>query len=142
MKTLVVYHSRTGNTRKVAERIARALKADLDEIVDKSPKKGMFMLGMSAFFNMKASIETKKDSSSYDLVVIGTPVWAGRVCPPVKTYISKNTFKRVAFFCTCDGDPGKVFEQMTSLVGHPLATVEIINNKRSKDIYHFCRHLR
>ncbi len=32
MKTLVVYHSRTGTTTKVAQRLAATLKADVVEI--------------------------------------------------------------------------------------------------------------
>ena len=34
MKQLVVYYSRTGNTKKIGQEIATALGADLDEIVD------------------------------------------------------------------------------------------------------------
>ena len=35
MRTLVVYYSRTGNTKFVAEKIAEYLKADLCEVVEK-----------------------------------------------------------------------------------------------------------
>ena len=40
MKALVVYYSRTGNTKHVAEMIAGALKADLEELVDKRGREG------------------------------------------------------------------------------------------------------
>ena len=35
MKTLVVYYSRTGNTKYVAEKIAENLGAEICEVVDK-----------------------------------------------------------------------------------------------------------
>ena len=40
MKKLVVYYSRTGNTKQIGEEIATALGADLDEIVDQKDVHG------------------------------------------------------------------------------------------------------
>jgi menaquinone-dependent protoporphyrinogen IX oxidase len=44
--------------------------------------------------------EPEKDSASYDLVVVGTPIWAGAVAPAIRTYLSQNKerLKRVASF--------------------------------------------
>ena len=41
MKTLVVYYSRTGFTKLVAEMIADKLGADCKEIIDKTDRKGV-----------------------------------------------------------------------------------------------------
>jgi len=38
LKSLVVYYSRTGNTRFVAEKIAKEIGADFEEIVDKKKR--------------------------------------------------------------------------------------------------------
>jgi flavodoxin len=35
VRVLVVYYSRTGNTRFVAENMAGKLKADIEEVIDK-----------------------------------------------------------------------------------------------------------
>ncbi|MCK4272271.1 flavodoxin family protein [bacterium] len=44
MKSLVVFYSRTGNTRRVAEMIAQGLDAILQELVDKKSRKGPIAL--------------------------------------------------------------------------------------------------
>lgn len=41
MSRLVVFYSRTGNTKKVAEALARELKCDTDEILETKSRKGI-----------------------------------------------------------------------------------------------------
>jgi flavodoxin len=41
LKSLVLFYSRSGNTRRVAEMIARQLEADIQELVDKKGRAGM-----------------------------------------------------------------------------------------------------
>jgi flavodoxin len=40
MRTLVAYYSRTGNTKFVAEKIAKCLNAETCEVIDKKNRKG------------------------------------------------------------------------------------------------------
>ena len=42
MKVLVAFYSRTGSTKLVAEAIAQALNADVEEIKDKKDRNGIF----------------------------------------------------------------------------------------------------
>jgi flavodoxin len=109
MKTLVVFYSRTGITRKVAESIRENLKCDLEELVDLKERKGPigFLVSCKDGF-MKKLTEIKqvqKDPGDYDLVILGTPVWAGTMSCAVRTYIQQNKdkFKSIAFFCTAGG---------------------------------------
>ncbi len=41
MKVLIVYYSRSGQTRNIAEVIAKKLGAELEEIVDHRNRKGL-----------------------------------------------------------------------------------------------------
>jgi flavodoxin len=130
MKTLVAYYSRTGNTKRVAEALAENLNADNEAIVSDTKGKGMGRLAMQAFLRVRAKIaQTTNDAASYDMVVIGSPVWAGKMSSPIRTYLAQNKdkFTSVAFFCT-HGNPRsegsvKMLESMETLSGKKAAAV-------------------
>lgn len=118
MKTIVVYYSLSGNTKFVAEKIAEQLDADLCEITDKNFKKGrmLYVKGdMAAMREKLSDIEATKSIENYDLVVVGSPVWAGKIAPPIRTFLVNNNFseKQLAFFVSIGGDkPEKTFENI------------------------------
>ncbi|XHH08235.1 MAG: flavodoxin family protein [Candidatus Bathyarchaeia archaeon] len=110
MKCLVVYYSRTGKTRFVAETIASQLGAELEEIIDQKKRSGSLgwiMAGKDASRKSLTEISpATKSPKDYDLIVIGTPIWAWSPTPAVRTYIKQNNLsgKKVALFYTSDGD--------------------------------------
>ena len=109
MKTLVVYYSRTGKTKSVAEKVAAELEAEIEEIVDLKNRNGRFgflKAGYDATRGNKTKIKEMKNSpSDYNLIVIGTPVWNSRPASAISTYLQNNSFsgKNVAIFCTNEG---------------------------------------
>jgi flavodoxin len=145
MKPLIVFYSRTGTTRKVAESIKKILKCDAEEILDVKSRAGLLgylRSGKEATLKKLAEIKpAKKNPSLYDLVIIGTPVWAFNMSSPVRTYVSKNKgkFNKVAFFCTMGGSGDKnTFGEMAKLCGKKpaallsLKTNEVLDGKYSK----------
>ena len=123
-KVLVVFYSRTGNTKKVAEDIARGLNADTEQLIDKKDRSGAggyLLAGKDAAKEKLAEIDPiKNDPAKYDLVIMGTPIWAWNMTPAVRTYISNNrsSFKDVAFFTTAGGTkPDKIITKMETLSG-------------------------
>ena len=111
MKALVTFYSRDGHTKRAAEIIAKALNADIDEIKDKKPRKGIIgflRAGYDATRGKTTEINFSKNPADYDIVIIGSPVWNGRVTPAVRTYLLKNRdgIKKAAFFATCAGREG------------------------------------
>jgi len=110
MKSLVVYYTRTGKTKFVAETIASELGADIEEIVDlkkRSGPVGWIMSGKDASRKSQTEIaQTTKQPKDYEFIIIGTPIWAWSPTPAVRTYIQKNSLagKKVALFYTSDGD--------------------------------------
>jgi len=60
---------------------------------------------LSALERARLELRLSAVFSNYDLVIVGTPVWASNVSTPVRTYLSQNRglLPRVAFFCTMGG---------------------------------------
>ena len=103
MTYLVVYYSRTGNNRTIAESIANKLSADIDEIVDKKNRQGRLnwlLAGKDSRSGKLTEIEYQKNPQDYDTIIIGAPIWAWSPIPPLRTYLQEVDLsgKRVAFF--------------------------------------------
>lgn len=119
MHTLVVFYSLEGNTRFIAEVIAKQLNADLLEL---KPVKAYQSTGFSRYFWGGKSVVLKEepelvnagiDLSKYDSIIIGTPVWANSFAPPLNTFVHRYQFsnKKVALFaCHGGGGANKCFK--------------------------------
>jgi flavodoxin len=121
MKTLVAYYSRSGITKKIAEDIANKLGADIEGIIDLKNRKGTlgFLSGGkdAALKHLTKIKPVEKEPQSYDLVIVGTPLWAGTMAPAVRTYLHENMLsKKTAFFFTSGGSgQEKIFEDMKKM---------------------------
>ena len=93
---LCMYYSRTGNTKKAMEEIAEALGAELVELSDERDRtgwKGWLRSGLDAMRRTTAPLlpyETEKPLSEYRLVILGTPVWAGRCSSIVRCFLKQH----------------------------------------------------
>ncbi|MFW6141848.1 MAG: flavodoxin family protein [Candidatus Saliniplasma sp.] len=123
MEALVVYYSRNGTTRKLAEVIANKLDGDIEEIVDNKSRRGSFKYLKSGFEALRCKIEEindpKKDPADYDIVILGTPVWAHRMSTPLRSYLHrmKDRIDEAAFFCTYDMSGSKsTFSDMSKVL--------------------------
>lgn len=91
MKTLVIYYSYTGNTKRLAERLSQETQVDLYELKDrKRPGKvKVCVAGCIAALRMKhwpvAPIEA--DLHAYEKIIIMAPVWAGHPVPQINTVL-------------------------------------------------------
>ena len=74
-------------------------------------------------------ISCPKKSEDYKIVILVSPLWAGMLPPPSYSYISKNNFKKIAFFsCNGNGKAQKSLEQMRKLNKLPLETGFVSQN--------------
>lgn len=126
MKTLVVYYSRTGTTRALAQALAEALDADIDEVVLRNRRGplGFLRALIDNLTHAEPAVSSKRDPANYDLVVVGSPVWAGGVASPLRSYLLQfgGVLKQVAAFCASGsgGDQAQWFEEVERLTGRRL----------------------
>ena len=155
MNTLLVYYSRTGTTKKVAEAITKNLNCQVEEILSVKDRKGAMgyiVSGKEATMKTPAEIEeTKIDSAQFDCVIIGTPIWAWNVSSPVRAYLvaNKGKFKKVAFFCTQGGSgDSRAFLEMEKICAVKpessltLLTKEVVVGDFEEKVKDFCRGLK
>ncbi len=116
MKTLVAYYSLGGNTKSVAEKVARSLRADVIEIktVKEYPDDYDVLLSLGekevASGYIPALRPVDIDWDKYEAVLLGTPVWWSSFAPAMKKFISNYKWKgRVVYpFVTHDNTVGHV----------------------------------
>lgn len=146
MKKLVIYYSRTGNTKKVAEFIAKRAGADIEELIDLKNRTGEFWkkeAGRDAVDKSLTKLrEVQKNPQDYDAIFIGTPVWASNITPAVRTYLKqyKVCRKNIILFCTAKSvGTAEVLNDLESLIrdsyflGNLSILEEEIKTKRYKE---------
>lgn len=140
MKILIVYYSHTGNTEIIAKELAQNLNCDLEKITEKNPRSGvigMILAGKDAALQKSsATNEIQHQIADYDLVIIGTPVWAWNISNPIRGFLEKHkqNIKKTAFFATMGGSGDKrAFSQMEKILGFsPTATIAFIDRAVKK----------
>ena len=145
MRTAIVYYSMSGNTAFIAEKLAEGTEADLIEIrpVKAYPGKGVRKFlwgGKSAVMEETPSLEPYKfRGEEYGRIVIGFPVWAGNMAPPVRTFLKENrdmlqNKKVYAFACQSGNGAEKAFGKLQECLGGKSldGTLVLIDPKKKK----------
>lgn len=105
MKTCIIYHSYSGVTRDIAEKISASCGGDLVEVTPKDNYSTLSAYSLGCIRARKEACDPISpdsiDVSSYDLIVIGTPVWAWKATPAINGAI--------AALKGCDGKPAVIF---------------------------------
>ncbi|MFC1632322.1 flavodoxin family protein [Candidatus Omnitrophota bacterium] len=116
MKIAVVYYSYSGKTHQAAEIIVELLQAQGKtvqclRIEAPQESKNFAIQAKRALFKQKVAIEPiQSDLSVYDLMILGSPVWAREMVPAVRSYlqsVSGLDGKKVIIFVTYASGFGK-----------------------------------
>ena len=98
MGKLFIYFSNSGNGELVAEKL-KEKDYDIVKVVPKKnlPKsfvslilKGGFLAGIK---NKMKIQDLNVDFSAYDEIIIGSPIWNGRITPPINTILAMPELK-------------------------------------------------
>src|SRR5665647_1930160 len=108
MKTSIIYHSYSGITRGIAEKIQKACGGDLIEVKPKENYSTLTAYSLGCYRAMKEECDKiepeTNDVSASDVVVIGTPVWAFKATPATNAAIAALKGcdgKKAVIFATC-----------------------------------------
>ena len=141
MKPLIAFYSFTHNNKLLAKHLQNELGCDLLEIQEEKKRKGISIL-LDLIFNRTPKIKTHlHDVASYDHCILISPVWAGKIATPLKSFLlkEKKNIKEYSFITVCGGgNPNqkeKLAGQFTSLLSQrPTSICELwINDRLPKD---------
>lgn len=127
---LCIYYSRSGNTKKAMEEIAEALDAELVQLHDSGGRKNWLLCGLEAMKRTVRPIRkfhTERPLADYRLVIVGSPIWAGRCTPVVRSFLKEygSELRNVAYLVTrgTENKNEEVYLQMDQYVpdGHRAA---------------------
>ena len=143
MKTAIVYYSMGGNTAWAAGQLASRLDAELIALtpVKAYPDRGARKFlrgGRAAMLGETPALEPYNfDAAAYDRIVLGTPLWAGRISPPLRSFLKEQGAaladkSLAAFICSGGGDDAKAFAQLRSLLGRDLTAELSLTDPRDR----------
>lgn len=125
MKTVILYYTFGGSTKKEAERLAAELDATLYRV--KEAKNRSFLAafipgGLHAKQRKVVAIEPLEiDLKEYDRIIIGCPVWNAHPAPPFNAIVEKLPEGKEVEIFLCSGGGGTA--------GSKQGTIEMIENK-------------
>ena len=137
MRNVIVYYSQGGNTDFAAKAIAAALEADTLRI---EPVRAYPSAGFRKFFwGGKSAVMAERPKlrpydfhpEAYDRIILGFPVWAGNVTPPLRTFVQENLAalqgRRVAAFaCQSGAGAEKALGKLKACLGVPRLEAELV----------------
>ena len=116
----MVYYSFEGNTKLIGDTIAKSIGADVlalkpaNEIKSKGFMKYVWG-GTQVVMGKAPKLEPYEiNTQDYDVIFIGTPVWAWTYAPPFNTFFKEASIlrKKVALFTCHGGQNGKTFDKI------------------------------
>ena len=143
-KPLIVYYSRTGNSRIVADALMEYLSGTIEEIQSTKNRDGLlgvFTCVLDQLLDRDDILKPlDKDPRNYDPVIIVSPIWIGKISSPARTFIKQAGLegKDVYLVLTYNGslteDKEKALEETITAQGITLKGLyKIITKEQTAD---------
>jgi len=113
MKTLILFYSYTGNSKRFAENLSKKIGADIEEVkTDKRPGTiAAYVLGSLSAMRQKSVIikPIQADIRQYDHFILIAPIWAGNPAPAFNSMIDNLSAKKSVelYFISGSGNSNK-----------------------------------
>lgn len=128
MKTIVVYYSRKGSNKYLAENISKTLSCEIEEI---KPRLNVFILFL---MNIHLGIRALKHNiKEYDRVILCGPIWMGKFIPPLRSFCERyiRQINKLIFVTCC----GSTYAMKDEKFGHGLVFKEVENLLKDKCVF-------
>ena len=129
MNYKVVYFTRTGTSKRVAEKIANKLSCEVVQITDNMNWKGILGFIKGGYYATRkkdVDIKIHGNLAGTDELIVVTPLWAGGVVPAIKTFFKTTTLDRIHLVVTSGN----------SIMKNPLgfkSVSDIMKSKKNED---------
>lgn len=141
MNSIVLYFTRSGNSERIAQKIAEKAGCGLSQITDEKNWRGLFGFLRGGFYaasfrQTNPALNPEVDFSAYDRIAIVGPVWAGNAVPAVFSLLmrEKASMEKICLVLSSGGgDIAPVFEKLESKVGNIPFKIGIPKNKADED---------
>lgn len=96
MKTICIYHTRSGISKQIAEKIADKTGAEVLQVTDGKSRKGFFGYIAAAVVGLKKTLPPILPCTpacpleNYDKVIIVAPIWCENVSPVMRAFLAQN----------------------------------------------------
>jgi len=129
MNYKVVYFTKTGNSRRIAEKIAGKLSCKAIAITDNINWNGFFGLVKAGYYGMlgkDVQINVNGNISDAEELIVVTPLWADTTAPSIKTFLKRVSLEKVHLVVSSNSSRIKNRSGFKSVS-------EIISNKNNED---------
>ncbi|MEI8047095.1 MAG: flavodoxin domain-containing protein [Bacteroidota bacterium] len=127
-KTIVVYYSRKGSNKYLAEKISKRLQCENEAV---RPWLNVFMLFL---MNIHLGIRPlKQNLKEYDRVILCGPIWMGKLIPPLRCFVTKysDSINKLIFVTCC----GSTYTKKDEKFGHGLVFDELADILKDKCVF-------
>ena len=156
MKTICIYHTRTGTSEQIAKQIAAKTEADVMQVTDGKSHKGFFGYVAAAVIGLKKELPVILPCNppcpleEYDNVVIVAPIWCENVSPVMRAFLAQNKNKlRGSLYYVITSMSGISYkakiDELRELSGKPytdIAEIKTHKNEWTGEVSAFAEKLR
>jgi len=120
MKTLILFYSYTGNSKRFAENLSKKIGADIEEVkTDKRPGTiAAYVFGSFSAMRQKSVIikPIQADISQYEHFILIAPIWAGNPAPAFNSMIDNLSAKKSVELYLISGSGNSNRDKISSYV--------------------------
>ncbi len=133
MARKVLYYSRSGNSKRIAEKINKTIGGELIQITDTMNWKGVFGFIKAGYYSSTdkdMAISLSSAVGKDDELVVVAPLWAGGPAQPVRVFLRGHNLSKIHLVLNSAGSGIRKLDQRQSY----SSVVDIVKNKANEEV--------